>query len=426
MRIAASYAGTLSGALASSYREYNAGLAHGTAYTDTVQSSGDALADKLSRHAETLLAGRLDDTYLGSLREAVDFEHRTIFGSRAHTVLMMLTLRLLLPEVGRRNRFSGPSAAAEALKLVELLRLDLNLSIGGVQTMRQRDAEEREAAVDRQTDAFREGMKAMSARLLDVAGIVKQATTAFNGAMAAAQVETSRAEIAWRSLLDTASDSAAATEKLKSAALTISHLAADGAALGADSSGTARTASELAAGFQERIGGIKSIVETIGAIASQTNLLALNATIEAARAGEAGRGFAVVATEVKSLASQVTQATGDISEQIARAIADSRQLYDPISRLAQSLSGLGEVAGKIAESANGQIQATEEVSRQADVTTRAIDDAIRSSDGSRQAASAVEAAAGSLSQGAADIERLAHSLHADVRAFLDKLRQHAA
>jgi methyl-accepting chemotaxis protein len=61
---------------------------------------------------------------------------------------------------------------------------------------------------------------------------------------------------------------------------------------------------------------VNQIVELINNIASQTRLLALNATIEAARAGDAGRGFAVVAGEVKDLAAQTTDATGDVASSI--------------------------------------------------------------------------------------------------------------
>ena len=59
---------------------------------------------------------------------------------------------------------------------------------------------------------------------------------------------------------------------------------------------------------------IGSIISTVNEISAQSKLLALNAAIEAARAGEHGRGFGVVATEIRSLAEQSKEATGQVRE----------------------------------------------------------------------------------------------------------------
>lgn len=70
---------------------------------------------------------------------------------------------------------------------------------------------------------------------------------------------------------------------------------------------------------------IRTATEIIAGISAQTNLLALNASIEAARAGEHGRGFAVVAEEIRALADQSKESTGQI-EAVVSALLDNSKI----------------------------------------------------------------------------------------------------
>ena len=99
---------------------------------------------------------------------------------------------------------------------------------------------------------------------------------------------------------------------------------------------------------------IGQVTETINEISSQTNLLALNATIEAARAGEAGKGFAVVANEIKDLAQQTADATGEIKQRIESIQKSTGRTVSGIRNIADIIKEIDQIVTTIAVSLNQQ------------------------------------------------------------------------
>jgi len=127
----------------------------------------------------------------------------------------------------------------------------------------------------------------------------------------------------------------------------------------------------------DRIG---EIVRLINDIASQTNLLALNATIEAARAGAAGKGFAVVANEVKSLAKQTGDATGEISGRVTAIQAASRDTVAAIDGIRLAVEEISGISAAISSAVEEQREATGEIARnviEASTQTRAAADNVQ-------------------------------------------------
>ena len=99
---------------------------------------------------------------------------------------------------------------------------------------------------------------------------------------------------------------------------------------------------------------IGKVTETINEISSQTNLLALNATIEAARAGEAGKGFAVVANEIKDLARQTAEATGEIKLRIEGIQNSTSGTVSGIQSIAEIIHEIDKLVSNIANSLDEQ------------------------------------------------------------------------
>ncbi len=170
---------------------------------------------------------------------------------------------------------------------------------------------------------------------------------------------------------------------------------------------------------------ISKVTETISDISEQTNLLALNATIEAARAGEAGKGFAVVAGEIKALAQQTAEATGEIGARIGDVQATTRETVTGIRSIVDIINEINTIVVSVATAIEEQSATTQEISNNVSQAAAGVQEVNESASQTSAVAEKitediyqVSQAAGSMSTGSskvnasvAELSELAKSLH---------------
>nr|MBF0222297.1 HAMP domain-containing protein [Desulfobulbaceae bacterium] len=173
------------------------------------------------------------------------------------------------------------------------------------------------------------------------------------------------------------------------------------------------------------------VSETIKAISDKTNLLALNATIEAARAGEAGKGFAVVANEIKELAKQTADATGDIGKKLQLIQKSTGSTVTEIEEVGKAINMVDEVVSAIAAAVEQQNAATKEISEnvgQASLGLQEINENVNQSSAAagqvakeitevNEAANEMSNSSAQVQQSAADLSKLAEQLKEMVGQF---------
>jgi methyl-accepting chemotaxis protein len=132
--------------------------------------------------------------------------------------------------------------------------------------------------------------------------------------------------------------------------------------------------------LEEWMDEIGDIADVISEIAEQTNMLALNANIEAARAGgDSGDGFSVVAAEVKSLAEEAQESTGEIRSVIEQVQTNTRDTVDATSRtreritrsidtIQEALQAFDDVEAAVDETNTGVSEIDDATASQADST----------------------------------------------------------
>ena len=255
----------------------------------------------------------------------------------------------------------------------------------------------------------------MSQRLSQVSGIAGKVTTNSHD-MVALMTQT----------MSNFSNIASASEEMTATITDISQSAEKTRNVTARAVSQTESAMNQMDGLAEAATAINQITEAIGDISEQINLLALNATIEAARAGEAGKGFAVVATEIKELAVQTSGSAGEISRQVNEIQDATEKTAAEMEHISTIVQDADSNVENIATAVEEQSAATTEVSKNIQQASEGFSKAEQmtgeNDDGLAQIArdiTELEGQATAVESGAADVDTHADTLRRLARELVN-------
>jgi methyl-accepting chemotaxis protein len=373
-------------------------------------------------HLEKLLRGELDNEYLMSCQETVEQEAALGLDARMRATVGNYIFRAAIAALARKHRFSATRLLAFAQALSQLIAFDVANAMALHRQQAEEAARTRRGVIDAAISDF-------GGAIGEVLAAIKQASTSLTdtGSMMAhlsdntlscmALASSAAAETSQR-----VESTGKATEELSAAIQHIGEEAARGLQIANSAVGDTQRAQQAIHSLNDAAKHINSVIGLISSIASQTNLLALNATIEAARAGNAGKGFAVVAAEVKALSHQTSQATGEISQQIAAIQEATKRSVTEIVSIAGTIGQLSSVASSIASAVEAQSTTTREIAGSIQIAagnTASASDEIRSIE---QAVSAGATAFSEITGWTARLSAGARDLETKVADFFSRVR----
>ncbi|MEO6714133.1 MAG: methyl-accepting chemotaxis protein [Mycobacteriales bacterium] len=210
---------------------------------------------------------------------------------------------------------------------------------------------------------------------------------------------------------------AAAAEELSMSIREVAAQAANAASVADAGAVRAEAASGTVSELGKASAQIEDVTELITSIAEQTHLLALNATIEAAHAGAVGKGFGVVAQEVKDLARQTTEASGDVRRVVGSIQAGSRNAVEAMADVASVIQEVNENQSTIAAAVEEQNATTRQIGSDAAMAASGSGEIARNIEGVASAARDATAGAAQTEIAANELAEMASGLRTLLAGF---------